>query len=213
MTEWIKCVIMNNEVKRKRYKKHIMELKFLRSEISYQEEILSNAHQDFELWYRQWCDDNNVDLLSLSEEQETHISKILSQPKFPDLKLNTAGVLVLNKEVEKKEKGKFQKLFKQVAKATHPDKHKGTTLDFKAASSAFQKGDWAMLLQIAESYNIVPEDLDEIIPVMIKEAERLRRMIKHNKGVYSWKFQECETKECKENLVKQFLKQLFNLEL
>lgn len=213
MTERIKCVIMNYEIKRKRYKKHIMELKFLRSELSYQEEILSNAHQDFELWYRQWCIDNDVDLLSLSEKQETHISKILSQPKFSDLKTNTAGILVLDKEVEKKEKIKFQKLFKQVAKATHPDKHKGTTLDFKAASSAFQKGDWSMLLQIAESYNIIPEDLDEIIPVMIEEAERLKRMIKHNQGIYSWKFQECGTKECKEKLVKQFLKHLFKVEL
>lgn len=202
-----------NSIKTKRYKKHIMELKFLRSELSYQEEVLSVAHQDFEIWYRQWCQDNDVDLTELNQKHESRVSKIISQPNFPDLEFDEAGILVLNKEEKNKEKQKFQKLFKQVAKATHPDKHEGTMLDFKAASSAFENGDWAMLLQIAEQYKIIPDDLAEVIPIMKQEAERLRSTIKSNKTMYSWKFQECETDQCKENLVKQFLKQLFNLEL
>ena len=86
-------------------------------------------------------------------------------------------------------------------------------LDFKAASAAFEKGDWAMLLQVAEEYNIVPEDLGEVLPVMRREAKRLREVIKKNKTMYSWRLQECETEECKVLVVKQFLKQLFNLEL
>ena len=190
-----------------------MELKFLRSELSYQEEVLNIAHHDFELWYRQWCEKNNIDLTSLNQKHKSRVSKIISQPIFPDLEFDEAGILVLNKEEKKEEKQKFQKLFKQVAKATHPDKHEGTTLDFKAASSAFENGDWAMLLQIAEEYKIIPEDLEEVLPLMKEEAKRLRETIEHNKSTYSWKLNECETEQCKENLVKQFLKQLFNLEL
>ena len=190
-----------------------MELKFLRSELAYQDEVLSVAHQDFDIYYRQWCQDNNINLSELNQKHETRVSKILSQPNFPDLKFDEAGVLVLNKEEKLQEKLKFQKLFKQVAKATHPDKHKGTMLDFKAASAAFENGDWAMLLQVAEQYEIIPQDLTEVFPVMKEEAIRLRKAIEKNKTMYSWKFQECETEQCKENLVKQFLKQLFNLEL
>ena len=204
---------MNNKIKRKKYKKHIMELKFLRSELSYQEEVLSIAHQEFETWYRQWCENNDVNLTELNQKHESRVSKIISQPIFPDLEFDEAGILVLNKEERSQEKQKFQKLFKQVAKATHPDKHQGTTLDFKAASAAFDKGDWAMLLQIAEQYQIIPEDLSEVLPIMREEAERLKKTIQHNKETYSWKLNECETEQCKENLVKQFLKQLFNLEL
>ncbi len=202
-----------NSIKIKRYKKHIMELKFLRSELSYQEEVLSIAHQDFETWYRKWCQDNDIDLAKLNEKHETRLSKIISQPNFPDLEHDEAGILVLNKHEKKEEKSKFQKLFKQVAKATHPDKHEGTMLDFKAASAAFQNGDWALLLQIAEKFKIIPDDLTEIIPIMKQEAERLRNTIKNNKNMYSWSYQECETDQCKENLVKKFLKHLFNLEL
>ena len=70
-----------------------------------------------------------------------------------------------------------------------------------------------MLLQIAEEYKIIPEDLEEVLPLIKEEAQRLRETIEHNKNTYSWKLNECETEQCKENLVKQFLKQLFNLEL
>jgi len=190
-----------------------MELKFLRSELSYQEEVLSIAHQDFEIWHREWCQNNDIDLTELNQKHESRVSKFISQPIFPDLEFDEAGILVLNKEEQAQEKQKFQKLFKQVALATHPDKHKGTTLDFKAASAAFESGDWAMLLQIAEQYGIMPQDLSEVLPVMKEEAKRLRKTIKDNKETYSWKLHECETEQCKENLVKQFLKQLFNLEL
>ena len=190
-----------------------MELKFLRSELSYQDEVLATAHIDFEVWYRDWCEKNNINLESLNKKHKSQVSNFLSQPNFTDLKYDEQGILVLNESTKTQEKKKFQKLFKQVAKATHPDKHQGTTLDFKAASLAFEQGDWSMLLQIAEEYNILPEDLSEVLFVMKKEAKRLREKIESNKAMYSWKFHECETEQCKQNLVKQFLKQLFNLEL
>ena len=203
---------MYDELKRKRYKKHIMELKFLRSELSYQEEVLAIAHQDFEIWYRQWCKDNNIDLNQLNKKHETRVSKILSQPNFPDLKTNEQGLVPLSQD-KKEEKKKFHHLFKQVAKATHPDKNEGAMLDFKAASSAYEQGDWAMLLQIAEEHNIVPQDLSEVLPVMEEEAKRLKNTIVNNRKMYSWKFQECENEQCKVNLVKDFLKHLFKVEL
>ena len=148
----------------------------------------------------------------LNQKHETRVSKILSQPKFPDLKNDEQGLLVLSQE-KKEQKKKFHHLFKQVAKATHPDKHEGTMLDFKAASSAYQSGDWSMLLQIAEEHNIMPQDLSEVLPVMKEEAKRLKKIIENNKTMYSWKFQECEDEEEKIKLIKQFLKHLFKMEL
>ena len=64
---------MNYQLKRKKYKKHIMELKFLRSEISYQEEVLAEAHRDFDFWYRQWCQNNDINLEQLNEKHGSRI--------------------------------------------------------------------------------------------------------------------------------------------
>ena len=47
----------------------------------------------------------------------------------------------------------------------------------------------------------------------VRGKGKLRQKIKGNENMYSWKFQECATEECKEILVKQFLKQLFKVEL
>ena len=128
-----------------------MELKFLRSEIQYQDEVLSIAHQDFELWYREWCGKNGVNLEELNQKHETRISKIIPPAKLPDSKHDEHGISILrDKPVEKKEQKKFTSLFKQVARLAHPDKPNGSSLNFAAASAAYEMGDWSRLLEIAE---------------------------------------------------------------
>ena len=74
-------------------------------------------------------------------------------------------------------------------------------------------GDWSKLLEVAEDYGILPKNIEEIYPLMKDESTRLRKKIKNNEEMYSWKFYQCATEECKEILVKQFLKHLFKLEL
>ena len=205
---------MNKEIQLRKYNKHIMELKFLRSEIKYQEEVLSVAHQDFEVWYREWCNKNGVNLSELNQKHETRVSKILPQPKNADLKHDKDGTLILrDKPVEHKEQKKFANLFKQIAKVAHPDKPSGSSLNFAAASAAYETGDWSRLLEIAEVYQILPDNIEEIYPIMKEESKRLRKKIETNKSTYSWKLYECETEECKEILIKQFLKHLFKVEL
>ena len=86
-------------------------------------------------------------------------------------------------------------------------------MNFAAASAAYETGDWSRLLEIAEIYEILPDNIEEIYPLMTEEAKKLRQKIKRNENMYSWKFQECATEECKEILVKQFLKHLFKAEL
>ena len=189
---------MNKEIQLRKYKKHIMELKFLRSELK----------------YREWCEKNEVDLTELNQKHETHISKIIPPSNFPDLKHDEQGISILrDKPVEKKEQKKFANLFKQIAKVAHPDKPSGSSLNFAAASAAYEMGDWSRLLEIAEIYGILPENIQEIYPLMKEEANKLRGKIKGNESMYSWKFQECATEECKEILVKNFLKHLFKVEL
>ena len=205
---------MNKEIQLKKYKKHIMELKFLRSELKYQDEVLSVAHQEFEMWYREWCHKNNINLEELNQNNQPKVSKIIPQPIFSDLEYDEKGIILLrDKPVTKKEQKRFTNLFKRIAKITHPDKEGGSALNFAAASAAYEMGDWSRLLEICEIYGILPENIEEIYPLMIEEAQKLREKIKSNETMYSWKFQECATEECKEILVKQFLRHLFNLEL
>ena len=190
-----------------------MELKFLRSELTYQEEVLSVAHQDFEMYYREWCENNEIDLQELNKNNQERVDRLIPDV-LPKQKHDEKGALVLrDRPVEKKEQKKFTNLFKQIAKVAHPDKPNGNGLKFATASTAYEMGDWSSLLSIAEDYGILPENIEEIYPLMKDEAVRLKKKIKTNETMYSWKFYQCATEECKEILVQQFLKHLFKLEL
>ena len=70
-------------------------------------------------------------------------------------------------------------------------------------------------VSVLPNYNKMITAKEEIMPAAIvkEKAKRLRKTNENNKTMYSWKFQERETEECKENLVKQFLKHLFKVEL
>jgi len=204
---------MNYEIELRKYKKHIMELKFLRSELQYQEEVLAVTHHEFELYYREWCDNNEVDLQELNKNNQERVDKLIPDI-MPKQRHDEKGALILRDEpVEKKEKKKFTNLFKRIAKVAHPDRAGGDGLKFAAASAAYELGDWSRLLEIAENFGIVPKNIDEIYPLMTQEAQKLRKKIKGNENMYSWKFYQCATEECKDILVQQFLKHLFKLEL
>ena len=179
-----------------------MELKYLRSELDYQEEILTILHQDFEIWYRNYCKSKGVDLDELNRQNETRITEIIPQPKFSDLKHDENGIVILrDKPVTQKEQKKFTGLFKQVAKVAHPDKVGGNGLDFAAASAAYEMGDWSRLLEIAENYNIIPENIKELIPLMSQESRKLRHKIQQNQQTYSWRLHNCKTKNEKNKVM------------
>ncbi len=55
-------------------------------------------------------------------------------------------------------------------------------LDFKAASAAYEKGDWSMLIQIAEKYNIFPDDLGGSNTCYERRSKRLRKPYKKQQG-------------------------------
>ena len=51
-----------------------------------------------------------------------------------------------------------------------------------------------------------------IVNKSIKEdIDRVKKEIKKHKSTYGWQLFECETEECRRNVVKAFLKHLFNI--
>ena len=48
----------------------------IKSEISYIKEVLDEAHKEFELYYRSWCIDNNVDIGELNKRNQRKIDMI-----------------------------------------------------------------------------------------------------------------------------------------
>ena len=191
------------------------EVKYLRTELEYQEEVLAEYHQIFEEYYRRWCAENEVDIEQQEQKNAKRVDKIIPEPQALQQKHDENDKIIPEQHIrDKLDAKKFNKLYRKIAKELHPDKDTGDADKFAKASDAYERGFWSVLLEYALELGIEPENLSEMLPLLKKEAEKIRKEIQYNNGIYSWKFYECEEDEkCKERLIKDFLKHLFKMEI
>ena len=205
---------MSYTINLRKYQKLLKEVSYLRSELEYQEEVLHTAHHDFESFYREWCANNDIDLASLNKEHSKRIEKILPDSPIHNNFDEKDNLIPVEKIDIKRKANKFSKIYKKLARELHPDKEEGNAEKFAKISEAYNNGKWSVLLEAASDLNILPDNFKDIFPLMKEEIDSLKKEIAHNQDTYSWKLFECEDrKDCMENIVKQFLKHLFKLEL
>lgn len=201
-------------LKYKKYKKKVKELLFVRSELDYQEEILKDAHYEFEIYYLRYCAENNIDLPSLKEGNQRRIDTIFSETEGKKNELIHKPI-----ETEKKKNTKaFNLVYKEIAKKIHPDKLSIFLPEeeirekedmFKTAASALNVGDWGKLLEVADKLSIKPKNFDGMMEELDLEIEKINKIVAHNNNTYTWHWVNCEDDECKQNVVLNFLHQLF----
>ena len=214
LTDLIEYVIMSIRVKK--YKKLLQEVKYLRSELEYQNEVLAEYHQLFEEYYRSWCAQNNIDIGKQEEQNSDRVEKILPKPKVAEQKYDSNDMVVFEepKQELKEDTKKMNKLYRKLAMELHPDKQNGDEKRFTRLNEAYENGKWSVLLEEAIELGIEPDNFSYLSKLLRNEAKELKKQITHNKGVYSWKYYECdEDEDCKIKLIKDFLKHLFNLEV
>jgi len=191
------------------------EVKYLRTELEYQEEVLTEYHQLFEEYYRRWCAENDVDIGQQEQKNADRVEKMIPEPEVLQQNYDKNNKIIPKEHIDDKlDARKFNKLYRKIAMELHPDKDTGDADKFAKASDAYEKGIWSVLLEYALELGIEPDNLSEMLPLLKKEAKKIREQIKHNSGIFSWKFYECEDDElCKELLIKQFLRYLFKMEI
>jgi len=198
----------------KRYKKLVKELLFTYSELEYVNEVLKDAHLEFEIYYRNYCDNNDVPIDDLNKQNKERLSTI-----FPKKQVNVdeAGIIQHNqeKEEDKKKNKVFHRMYRIIAKKLHPDKFSNKELsdeviekinDFKEATSAYDKKNWAKFLDICEKYDILPTRYEKINSLITKEINDTNKLVQKQKLSFSWRLYECgDDTKCKNKLIKEFL--------
>ena len=193
-----------SKIKAKRVKKLQKELDYWHSELEYVKEILEEYHIEFEVYHRQYCAEKNIDLAGLNKQSSKKVDQMLNKPVIID-----KGVL---KPENKKHKAVFSKIYKKIAKRLHPDIG-GDEEVFKEATSAMDEKNLKKLLDICEEHAILIDIDDELINLLKEQISEIKELINKEKSTYSWSLYSCEDNEnCKQNVVKKFLKHLFNYE-
>jgi hypothetical protein len=116
----------------------------------------------------------------------------------------------------------FNKIFKKLAMKLHPDRIENHILDndekiklrndFSKARTSLEKKRYFHLVEISRRHGIyVTERYGLQLRWFKKERDNVRKHVNHEKCTYNYKFSECETDERKDNLIREFLQQLFGI--
>jgi hypothetical protein len=117
----------------------------------------------------------------------------------------------------------FAKLFKNLAFHLHPDRippdvgerqREERIRMFKKALDALENKHYFRLVTMAEKFDIeTPELNDKQLTWLKKEIKMVNQKIGTIQGSYNYHFSECESDDQKDNLMKSFIMQNFNIEV
>jgi len=115
----------------------------------------------------------------------------------------------------------FTRLFKSLALKLHPDKLSSSLTNeqrsdminkFNEAKDALEERKYFVLLNLASQLKVKnPKNYKQQIRWMKKEVEIMSAKVEQMKNTYNYGFSECENEQQKDNLIKKFIKHLFNI--
>ena len=221
-----------------KWKRALNEIKFKHEELSLVKEICNDHGVDFQTFMEEYCAKNGIDLKALNHKKaantpqqqtsENQIKEIedkqqetLSRMLNPTIQ---GAPVVEDIDVESSDKDQMRKtfkdLFKKLALNLHPDRAQGLTAEerevrlsmFKDAKQALDNGDYFLLLEMSERFNIrIPKNFKQQTRWMKARIKQLDQEIRTQKHTYNYIFSECETESEKAKIVKNFLRQIFQI--
>jgi hypothetical protein len=190
-------------IQQKKFKRLRKELQFVQSELEYVQEVLGEWHLIFEEYHRDYCKRKEIDLNQLNKQSSKKIDQLIPKP----VKKENGVVLYENQ----KDKEVFKKLYKKIARKLHPDLG-GDEKEFQEATTAMQEKNFEKILDICDKHDILIEIDKEMLKLLEQQISDTKEQIKKEKSTYSWSLYSCADDKCKDNVVKKFLKHLFNYE-
>lgn len=226
---------------RLRWKRVLNDCKHAKEELELVEGLNREISPLFQEYYEAFLSEHELDLNELNKKHAERIREAYDIPETTEidgnLPLEDDGTsLIVDVETRDKTEeeqlseddivlhGIFSKLFKKIALKVHPDKldplkqsyHERRQMeeDFRNANKALEKKEYFILIEIAERLDIaLPTNYTQQIRWMNEQLDLVNRELMKQKSTYSYLFAEKNTKQEKDLLMRQFVKQLFDLNL
>ena len=97
-----------------------------------------------------------------------------------------------------------------MARKLHPDIG-GDEEEFKQVTSALREKNLNKILDTCSKHDIIIEMSEELNKIIEKQIEITKKKINKEKSTYSWSLYSCGSNdECKDKVIENFLKHLFN---
>mgnify|MGYP001173588430 FL=1 len=219
-----------------KWKRALNEIKFKHEELQLIKEICDSHGSPFQMFLEDYCAQNEIDLGRLNAEKGARDAKakaehiaieekkqeegiVQSQNPFTEDAPPVEELFVENRDQDQMHRV-FRDLFKKLALHLHPDRAQGLTADerqdrlsmFKDAKQALDAGDYFLLLEMSERFSIrIPKNFKQQTRWMKARTKQIDQEIQAQKHTYNYVFSECETEDEKIKIVKNFLRQIFQI--
>mgnify|MGYP003650070242 CR=1 FL=1 len=197
-----------------KWKRALNEIKFKHNELDLVKEMCDSHGPQFQMFLEEYCAKNSIDLQKLNREKS-----IREAPKKKETIAKERRISAEKKDVDQIAII-FKNLFKKLAMFLHPDLSVGLTEEekqdrlsmFKEAKQALADKRYFVLLEMSERFKIrMPKNYKQQTRWMKARIIQLDQEIQSQKHTYNYVYAECETTEEKERIVKNFLRQIFQI--
>ena len=223
-----------------KWKRSLNEIKFKHQELELIREICDSHASDFQNYMEDYCAANGINLGELNREKgikdaqaraeaEAQTKKIEEKKDKPGLIKSdnphtedappVEDLFVEERDNDEMHKT-FRDLFKKLAMHLHPDRAEGLTDEekedrltmFKDAKMALDNREYFILLEMSERFNIrIPKNYKQQTRWMKARIKQLDQEIQAQKHTYNYVFSECEDESEKTRIVRNFLRQIFQI--
>mgnify|MGYP001252026246 CR=1 FL=1 len=194
----------------KKYELMLLRLRYLKKDLQFVKETNEEAQQAFSQAFKAF-------VKYLPDAQRESVEKIVKKetpPKETEEKKKTKKKTRAPVKTEKK-KREVQKLFKKVAKDSHPDRIIGLSEEeqerkkelFKEAQAAADESDLFDLIEVAEKLDIeIPEASEESIELLKESIAKINGEIKKIKQSFAWVWYHDPSK--RDKIMRQYIGKL-----
>ena len=222
-----------------KWKRALNEIKFKHEELELIKEICRTHGVEFHTFMEEYCEQNGINLKKLNQEKGAREAKaeqefqaieeqqqeppegkmVVSENHFTENAPPVEEMFVEERDHDEMKRA-FKDLFKKLALNLHPDRAAGLTAEerevrlsmFKDAKQALDNGDYFLLLEMSEKFNIrMPKNYKQQTRWMKARTKQLNQQIQAEKHTYNYVFSECETEDEKAKIVRNFLRQIFQI--
>jgi hypothetical protein len=200
------------------WKRHINTLRYLYRELELVEEVAEIATPKFLKYYSDFCKERDLNPqhgppgTNLEEEKKVDIlpevsGSLTTTGGSKEYHNDQFGNLHLLEDPDAEVPNDLHKIFSEAERAERIKL-------FRKSLAALEEKHYFRLITMAERFGIeTPEMSDEQVEWLSREIRQVRGKLSQIQGTYNYHFSECKTEQQRENLLRSFLMQNFNIEV